>query len=208
MAKGDWKLVGKIDVKQPGTVLGFDPSSTAYGICVIRDGEVHVSQGDFVPGPDRWDRIYRMIKNIVGACADDGSLTCIMIEEMVAANASSALYAGQVFGLSSLGIYHALDGNDTTKAYAVAPNSMKKLVTGKGNCEKDQILLGLHKLYGLDCSACTNNEADAIGIGLCALVVAGMLDVPAIRMLKEDKLRDLRAEPPPKVKKPRPLRST
>ena len=40
--------------------------------------------------------------------------------------------------------------------------SLKKFLTGKGNAEKNLILMNVYKKYGVECS--NDNEADAINI--------------------------------------------
>lgn len=49
----------------------------------------------------------------------------------------------------------------------IPPSSLKKFVTGKGNCKKDLMLLGVYKNWGFDTT--DDNLSDAYGIALCTL---------------------------------------
>jgi Holliday junction resolvasome RuvABC endonuclease subunit len=51
----------------------------------------------------------------------------------------------------------------------VAPNQLKKFVTGKGNGPKDQISMHLYKNWGIE--AADNNQADAAGLAKIAQAV-------------------------------------
>lgn len=59
----------------------------------------------------------------------------------------------------------------------VAPNSLKKFVTGSGNSPKDKIMLEVFKNWGHDPK--TNNTADAYGLALVGLAYKGKLKVNA-----------------------------
>lgn len=48
----------------------------------------------------------------------------------------------------------------------VAPTTLKKFITGKGNCAKDLMLLEIYKRYGV--SFKNDNEADAYGLSRIA----------------------------------------
>jgi crossover junction endodeoxyribonuclease RuvC len=52
------------------------------------------------------------------------------------------------------------------KFLVVAPSTLKKFVTGKGNSPKDVIMLSIFKKYGQ--SILDNNQADAFALAKCA----------------------------------------
>ncbi len=62
-----------------------------------------------------------------------------------------------------------------------SPNSIKKLVTGKGNAEKAKVMLELFKRWQLDPK--TNNTGDAMGAGMVALAMKG--EIALIQVQKE-----------------------
>lgn len=53
----------------------------------------------------------------------------------------------------------------------VAPNSLKKFVTADGKASKDQVTLHVYKRWGF--TPTTNNTADAIGLAMIGLALAG-----------------------------------
>lgn len=49
----------------------------------------------------------------------------------------------------------------------IPPSSLKRFVTGKGNCKKDLMLLGVYKNWGYDTT--DDNLSDAYGLAICTL---------------------------------------
>lgn len=70
----------------------------------------------------------------------------------------------------------------------IPPTSLKKFVTGKGNSAKDVMMKELYKRWKIDTN--NNNEADAHGLALFGLAMAGHLKVPKDNMDAVDKVRD------------------
>lgn len=58
------------------------------------------------------------------------------------------------------------------KFLEVPPTSLKKVVTGKGNAQKDHIILEVFKRWGFE--AATNNIADAFGLAIVGQEVLGL----------------------------------
>jgi crossover junction endodeoxyribonuclease RuvC len=56
----------------------------------------------------------------------------------------------------------------------VAPTSLKKFVTGKGNAPKEMVIKEVFKRWDID--AGNNNEADAIGLLMIGQCLAGILE--------------------------------
>lgn len=69
----------------------------------------------------------------------------------------------------------------------VAPPSLKKFVTGKGNCKKDLILLNVYKNWGFETD--NDNVADAFSLAMYeAAYIVGATDakgVPSLHKLKK-----------------------
>lgn len=51
----------------------------------------------------------------------------------------------------------------------VAPTSLKKFITNKGNAQKDEVMLAIFKRYGVTIT--DNNEADAYGLAQLGLAI-------------------------------------
>lgn len=62
----------------------------------------------------------------------------------------------------------------------IAPTSLKKFVTGKGNAKKDVMMLEVYKRWGLD--GVTNDEADAVGLAMFGQAMHGMISMPQTNM--------------------------
>jgi len=73
----------------------------------------------------------------------------------------------------------------------VAPTTLKKFVTGKGNATKDQMMLQVYKRWRYE--ADTNNIADAVGLAMTGGALYGHLDMPKQNM---EALKPLRRELP------------
>ena len=68
---------------------------------------------------------------------------------------------------------------DEVKFVEVAPTSLKKFVTGKGNAKKDLMLLSVYKRWDFDTE--DDNEADAYGLAQFGRAIIGEpTGVPAI----------------------------
>ena len=61
----------------------------------------------------------------------------------------------------------------------VAPNALKKFVTGNGNAKKDRMMLEVFKRWSFEG---TDNECDAVGLAMFGLAMRGMLTMPKLNM--------------------------
>lgn len=62
----------------------------------------------------------------------------------------------------------------------VAPTSLKKFVVGSGNAKKDQMLLAVYKVWGLECA--NHDEADAASLAMVGKhLMEPLTDVPKYR---------------------------
>ena len=62
----------------------------------------------------------------------------------------------------------------------VAPPTLKKFITGKGNAKKDHMMLEVFKRFGFD--APNNDVADAVGLAMYGLALNGHLTLPKSHM--------------------------
>lgn len=127
------------------TVLALDLSSTRTGICL--DGTV----GTITPGKGTvLDRARGTRAHVADICARNQP-DLIVIE---------AIGTRMVNTVIALATVHALvlDRIDGHRIQMVSPAELKKYATGKGNADKDTVMLAAAKL----CPTITNNdEADA-----------------------------------------------
>lgn len=70
----------------------------------------------------------------------------------------------------------------------VSPNSLKKLVTGHGNCNKNVIMKELYKNWEIDTD--NDNQADAHGLALFGLAMHDLIKVPKTNYEAIIKVRD------------------
>jgi len=76
---------------------------------------------------------------------------------------------------------------DEVKFVEVAPTSLKKFVTGKGNAKKDLMLLGVYKRWDFDTD--DDNEADAYGLAQFGRAILGEpTGVPAVNFTAVENL--------------------
>lgn len=59
----------------------------------------------------------------------------------------------------------------------VSPSSLKKFVTGAGNCNKNLVMMLVYKQWGIECP--TDNIADAVGLAMWGHCAAGVDFGPA-----------------------------
>lgn len=168
--------------------IGIDPS-TKTGIAVLQFDK---TLGNYEPllkdvfkspkdgsGILRADVIAVRIYDLVRDCKlKYGSDPIVVIEGYGFGQASSIRILVEIgtmirFRLHDLGISYI----------EVAPTALKKFVTGKGNAKKELMLLEVYKRWGIDCE--TNDEADAVGLGMYGLAVNGLITVPKIHLAKE-----------------------
>ncbi len=140
--------------------VGLDLSLTGTGVCVLTDSGHSLHTIKSKPSGDRHlDELLRL-KKIVSDIEDilieqDEEVDLVAIEGLAfAARNTTALV--QLAGLNYLvrSLLH-----DMNKGFlVVAPTSLKKYATGKGNCPKDTVMLEIYKKYGV--TVLDNNAAD------------------------------------------------
>lgn len=148
--------------------LGLDLSLVSTGVCLL-DGknEPFLKTISSKPSGDSYIAELRRIKNIVreieDILMDNYDIDIIAIEGLafMAKNTTSLM---QLAGLSYM-VRNMLD--DYGKRFLViAPSSLKKFITSKGNATKDIMMLETFKRY--DISILDNNQCDAFGLAKCA----------------------------------------
>jgi len=146
-------------------VLGIDPSLTGFAVTALstRDDD-YVT---WVYGPK--SRGVARLTEIVDWLADrieqlqsgDGcDLVNVAIESGVV-RSSAALAIGELHGVIKYTLAH-----DGIYPLQVPPASLKKFVTGKGNCGKAEMLLQVYRRWGVEFS--DDNAADSYGLARIA----------------------------------------
>lgn len=160
------------------TTIGVDPSLTGTGVIVLQGGQiVERTVIKSKPCGDRpRDELLRLVTIVssVRDIIDKYTPEIIAIEGLafMARNTSSLV---QLSGLNYLLRMAFAD----TKFVVVTPSSLKKFVTGKGNVQKDLILLETFKRYGVSFE--DNNECDAYGL---AQIGHAILDIHTLPLTK------------------------
>lgn len=149
-------------------VIGLDLSLTGTGVCVLsNDGHDLTTIKSKPTGKSHKEELER-IRGIVDEVAEaiDGVADLVAIEGLAfMARNTSALV--QLSGLNYL-IRNRL--YDLGVGFVIIPPTMlKKFATGKGNAQKDHVMLEVYKKYGL--TILDNNQADAFILAQIALSV-------------------------------------
>jgi crossover junction endodeoxyribonuclease RuvC len=141
--------------------IGIDPSLTGTGLVALNEKNEVQYKGVFHTkerGIERLIQINKYVQNKLSKYIPEN----ICIEGYSFGSRGRATFSiGELGGVLRIGFYE----NDY-EYYEIAPTSLKKFVTGKGNCGKDLILREVYKRWGFetDCS----DIADAYGLARIA----------------------------------------
>jgi len=145
--------------KYVGLSIGIDPSLCETGIVGLRAGKIVFShliktkkEGDLpINELQRLRDIVDEVKFIL-----DKYNPAIVVMESVAMSARNTTALSQLCGLN----YMIRDvAYKNWKVVMITPTGLKKFITGKGNCQKDLILLETYKRYKISFN--NNNSADS-----------------------------------------------
>ena len=144
-------------------VVGLDLSLTGTGVCLYSSGTIESYTIDTQKrlGMDRIDYI-------VSKCLDAASSCDVIVMEDL------ALQSRNGKAMERAGLAYVLRWRlwKVGKPFIlVAPGALKKFVAGKGNAEKDKMILEVYKRFGIE--AADNNQADAIGLAYIGAAYLG-----------------------------------
>lgn len=146
-------------------VLGVDPS-TRTGIAIVDSGKVivHTEEVEFkkLVGFMRIQSIIGKVLEVKEKYKPD----MIVIEEMFVGHASSAVTIIQIGSLLRYFLWQ-----EGIVYQNVPATTLKKFVCGKGNGNKEQIMMYVSKRWGFESP--TNNIADAVGLAMVGLCLSG-----------------------------------
>jgi crossover junction endodeoxyribonuclease RuvC len=128
------------------SILGLDLSLTATGYC--RDGEC----GRIVTKLRGWERVACILQTVQDLAGD--------ADVVVVEGYSFGSRGNTLFQIAELGGIVRFDlCRNGTPYVDVAPGTLKKYATGKGNAGKDEMIAAAIRRFGFEGS--DNNEADA-----------------------------------------------
>lgn len=145
-------------------LASLDLSLTASGVARWAPGaEVQVTTVS-PPGLRGVERLEWILRKIVGlVCNAD----LVVVENYAYARANQAHQIGELGGVIRLALY-----TRRIRYVEVAPSSLKKVATGKGNAGKDLVLVEAVKRLGYD--GADNNIADALWLLEMAKIQYGL----------------------------------
>jgi len=143
--------------------LGIDLSMTGTGIALLEDGKLVYSEtikskkeGDTPDAEVR--RLMGIVVKVMEHVDVIENLDVVVLEGIAFMAKSTAL--AQLSGLTYMVRKEMVDRD--IQFFVVAPTTLKKFITGKGNSAKDIMMLETYKLYGE--SILDNNQCDAFGL--------------------------------------------
>jgi len=157
--------------------VGLDLSLAKTGICIIQEGGILLYSGliKSKPSGDSYlaetKRIVKIAEEIVQKideyCPNEApGLVVIEAQAFMARNTSAIT---QIAGLSHL--VRTLLAEFQWKCILVAPSSLKKYITGKGNADKNIVMMEIFKQYGH--TFMEDNTADSFGLSAVGWAVLG-----------------------------------
>jgi crossover junction endodeoxyribonuclease RuvC len=168
--------------------IGIDLSLTGTGICAINDGKIFISklikskrEGDTPTLEiERMDGIVdEAIRDVLIYDASGEVCVDLVLLEGISYMSKNTTALSQLSGLSYM-VRSRLSLLDIPFVI-VAPSTLKKFITGKGNSPKDIMMMEIYKGWGETIT--NNNIADAFGL---AMVGQYLLD-PKTKMEQHQK---------------------
>lgn len=162
-------------------VLGLDPSLTSFGVCRLTMAHpglksFHATTKVWSPkinGANRLDWFVRSIDNELVEFEPD----LIVLEGYAFNRGNQAHQIGELGGVIRLAMFLV-----DRIPVIIAPAKLKKFVTGKGNANKELVMMDGYKRFGIDVPTTDEVEATALAImgavGTHGLVV----DLPKVNL--------------------------
>lgn len=152
--------------------IGLDLSLTGTGVVVLENSKIIEKRLiKSKPTGDRPIDELRRIQNIVGEIRS----TVLMRKPNVAVIENLAFSIRRTTSLTQLAglsfLVRAMLNSECIPFFLCAPTTLKRFATGKGNSEKDHMILEAYKQYGID--NIDNNIADSLFLAKIGLALLG-----------------------------------
>jgi crossover junction endodeoxyribonuclease RuvC len=163
-------------------VMGVDTSTkTGYVILDDEGGVVNVGVLNHKPESNRFARFHKYVREIA-ELVDAYGVDLVIIEGYSYAGKFNNSLQYELGACIRMKLFE-----DGTPFVEVQPTSLKKFVTGKGNCKKDLMLLNVYKRWDFDTS--DDNEADAYGLAQMGRAIKGHdVGLPAVNLTALEKV--------------------
>jgi len=166
-----------------GAIFGIDPSLTSTGYCVRDSGKTYAI-GTILP---------KKLRGVERLLYIEDKLNDLCMKQL----GGLVVIEGYSFGSQGRAIFQIGELGGVIRRYLhlmeipwveVAPASLKKFVTGKGNTKKEHMMMHVLKRWGVECN--NNNEADAFGLAMIGECLSGkatetQAQADVIKALKE-----------------------
>ena len=147
-------------------VMGVDTSTkTGYVILDDEGGTVNVGVLHHKPQNNRFSR-YAHYTREISELVEAYGVDLVVIEGYAFGGKFNHSLQYELGACIRMQLYQ-----DEVKFVEVAPTSLKKFVTGKGNVKKDLMLLAVYKRWDFDTE--DDNEADAYGLAQFGRAIVG-----------------------------------
>lgn len=155
-------------------IIGLDLSLTNTGVAIIEDGKlVHSCLIKSKPQGDRHIDELKRILGIVNSIVELMVKPDLVVIENLAFMAQGTSLT-QLAGLSYIVRSVVMDMG--AKFVLVAPSTLKKFITGKGNGDKNLVLMEVYKRW--DVSFTNDNEADSFGLAQIGVELLASNELP------------------------------
>jgi Holliday junction resolvasome RuvABC endonuclease subunit len=169
-----------------GVYVGIDQSLTGTGLIIFDDQAnlLHQQCISTKPGQVPMDEVNRFISlfNQVHEAVTRiaaGRTVCAVMEDFAFSQPH------QMAALGGLGWHFRIMMSRTPWHFATcSTNNLKKVATGKGACQKEQVILGVYKRWTFESS--DNNVADAYVLGRLALTAYAKPSSGTLGVRKDD----------------------
>ena len=150
-------------------ILGLDPSVTNFGMAWVTAGGalggMHTITTKKLQGMPRVAHIVELVKGTVGTLMGEHSRVVVAREDYAyASHSSSDAVLKELGGVLEWELYKM-----GVSLYKVGVSQVKKVITGKGNSEKDQMMLCVYKNFGVD--PVNEHQADAFGVAFTSFLL-------------------------------------
>ena len=149
-----------IEITEEKKILAIDPSLTSTG-WAVGNSEFDLLFGDLkndLRGEIRITWIITKLKELLLQHKPN----IIAFEDYSYGSHTSAYDLGELGGFIRVLLKEYKDANPTVTILKFAPSELKKFVTGKGDAQKDMIMMKLFQRFGVETA--NNNQADAVGL--------------------------------------------